>query len=60
MCGDMNVNGSVIDKKLLKYANLIERQPMYNLALDDFGQEHGVMMDVLSNYDDDGIIDVLR
>jgi hypothetical protein len=60
ICGDMNVNGALVDKKSTKYSDLIAKVPDYNLALDDFAREYEVMMDVLSNNDEDRVVDVLR
>jgi exonuclease III len=60
VCGDLNVNGAVVDKKSNKFAELISKYPDYNLALDDFAREYNVMMDILSNNDEDKVVDVLR
>lgn len=60
MCGDMNVNGGIVDKYKGKYYQLIRKKEGFDDALDDFAKEYQVMIDILSNYGEDEVIDVIR
>lgn len=69
LCGDINVNGSIVDRKGQTYRELVKEkvnlninyiQPEFKVALDIYDKEYNNMIDIFSNKQEDQIIDVMR
>jgi hypothetical protein len=75
LAGDLNVNGSKVNKKGLVYREILRAmheaehenpgmvhlmEPAFYRALDAYDREYQTMMDILSNKGEDEVIDVMK
>mmetsp|Transcript_38290 Transcript_38290/g.36645 ORF Transcript_38290/g.36645 Transcript_38290/m.36645 type:complete len:181 (-) Transcript_38290:132-674(-) len=60
LCGDLNVNGSKVDKHFPKFQQMIQANPAYERAIDIFAGEYEKMMKIFTKKNEDIVIDVMR